>query len=90
MISYYDWLEKQWRPMQPCSHTLKQCEQWARRRQLLNHLLVEIERGDSSVTRLYASLLSRTLLADPDLMREFGQRVAKLIDVEREVKNAPG
>jgi hypothetical protein len=44
----------------------------------LGVLLEEIERGDSEV-KLYAGLLARKLVVgDEALMKEFGERIAKL------------
>jgi hypothetical protein len=75
MSWYYDWIEKKWQPKQEPSSCQRQ--QHPRRRTLLRDLLGEIDTGDS-VTKLYAGLLARAVVAqDQELMKEYGKRIAE-------------
>jgi hypothetical protein len=76
---YYDWVDRQWVPKSHTQPTPRQRRARLRRRSLLQDLITEIEHGHDSVTRLYASLLTGSLLqSDEELMREFGRQVADL------------
>ena len=73
----YDWFAGQWLPRQHRELSHAERHQRARREQLLRYLLPEMQHGDST-SQLYAGLLARCLLsADQELMREYGEQVAK-------------
>jgi hypothetical protein len=72
---YYDWIAKKWQPRKAPSQ--RQRQHHSRRRVLLRDLLGEIDTGDS-VTKLYAGLLARAVVArDQELMREYGRQIAE-------------
>ena len=76
---YYDWVDRKWVPKSHAKPTPRRLRLRLRRRSLLQNLITEIEHGNDSVTRLYASMLTRSLLqSDEELMREFGRQVADL------------
>jgi hypothetical protein len=80
---YYDHLQRRWMPkFQPGPET-PQGRRRLHRRRLLPELLTEIG-GGSALSRLYASLLARALIAeDEELMREHGEQVCKLTGEEQ-------
>jgi hypothetical protein len=86
---YYDWVDSRWLPIDHQRRvTLKQQRRIDRRRDLLQRLLLEIARGNNSVTRLYAQLLARALLqTDEMIMREDGQRVVGLLEPAQKTVN---
>jgi hypothetical protein len=76
MSYYYDWVDRNWVPCNRTEPTPALRRQRARQRNLLNHLITEIEHGNG-VAHLYASLLARALVTnDEALMQDFGKQVA--------------
>lgn len=76
---YWNALDERWHPIDHHRQlTRQQRHQINRRSRLIAALIKEIESGDNSVISLYAGLLARCLVsADQELMREYGEQVAK-------------
>lgn len=85
---YFDWIEQKWRPInhnRKINPYQKRCI--FRRRELIEDLLREIASGGNMMTGLYANLLLRTLVkTDESLMRQYGERVAKLSPEEKIIR----
>lgn len=76
---FYDWVEEKWKPKRDETLSLSERRQVNRRSTLLRELIAEIEQGGDGISRLYAGLLARALLAtDEELMRDHGERIVKL------------
>jgi hypothetical protein len=75
---YYDWLDCRWLPLDHHEPGPRQRRLRSRRKHLLRELITEINEGGDGVARLYAALLARTLVADQELMQEYGERIVEL------------
>lgn len=77
---YYDHVDRKWEPIDHDRRlTGKQKQRLSRRKHLIVDLLTEINKGQNSVTALYAGLLARALVkTDELLMREYGETVIKV------------
>ena len=77
---YFDWVNQKYHPIEHDREITPALQRkLVRRAQLVTALVTEIEKGGDQITRMYANLLARTLVCtDELLMREHGERVAKL------------
>ena len=75
---YYNWVDRNWAPCNRAEPTPALRRQRARQRNLLNHLITEIEHGGGVA---YASLLARALVTNDEvLMQDFGKQVAHITE----------